>query len=48
MNYSKESDKMLRAIAQKLDITNTQFEKAKKSYNAVGEYLNNNIDAGVI
>lgn len=47
MNYSKEIDKMLRAIAQKLDITNTQFEKAKKSYNAVGEYLNNNIDGNV-
>ncbi len=47
MNYSKESDKMLRAIAQKLDITNTQFEKAKKSYNAVGEYLNNNIDGNI-
>ena len=36
-------DKMLRRIADEIEISQTEHERAVKSYNAVGTFLDNNI-----
>lgn len=41
MNYT--IDDMLKKIAEELEVSQTSFERAVQSYNAVGNFLNNNI-----
>lgn len=43
MEKRKNIDAMYRRIAAEIEISETQAEKAKESYEAVGNYLNNNI-----
>ncbi len=43
MESKKNIDTMYRKIASEIEISETQAEKAKESYEAVGNYLNNNI-----
>ncbi len=46
MNYKQLNDMFLR-IAEELDISDTLFERAETSYQALGEYINNNCDCSV-
>ena len=43
MERKQNIDAMYRKIATEIEISETQAEKAKESYEAVGNYLNNNI-----
>ena len=43
MESKQNIDKMLRKIAKEIEISKTEHEKAVKSYNAVGTFLDNNI-----
>lgn len=43
MERKQNIDAMYRKIAAEIEISETQAEKAKESYEAVGNYLNNNI-----
>lgn len=43
MESKQNIDAMYRKIAAEIEISETQAEKAKESYEAVGNYLNNNI-----
>ena len=43
MESKQNIDKMLRKIAKEIEISKTAHEKAVKSYNAVGTFLDNNI-----
>lgn len=43
MESKQNIDKMLRKIAKETEISKTEHEKAVKSYNAVGTFLDNNI-----
>lgn len=43
MKNKQNIDAMYRKIAAEIEISETQAEKAKESYEAVGNYLNNNI-----
>lgn len=43
MENKQNIDAMYRKIAAEIEISETQAEKAKESYEAVGNYLNNNI-----
>lgn len=43
IDTKKNIDEMLRKIAKEIEISETEHQKAEKSYNAVGEYINNNI-----
>lgn len=43
MESKQNIDKMLRRIAKEIEISKTEYEKAVKSYNAVGTYIDNNI-----
>lgn len=43
MERKQNIDAMYRKIAAEIEISETQAEKAKESYQAVGNYLNNNI-----
>ena len=43
MESKQNIDKMLRKIAKEIEISKTEYEKAVKSYNAVGTFIDNNI-----
>lgn len=43
MENKQNIDKMLRRIADEIEISQTEHERAVKSYNAVGTFLDNNI-----
>lgn len=43
MENKQNIDKMLRKIAKEIEISKTEYEKAVKSYNAVGTFIDNNI-----
>lgn len=43
MESKQNIDKMLRKIAKEIEISKTEHEKAVKSYNAVGTFIDNNI-----
>jgi hypothetical protein len=46
MNNNQLNDLFLR-IAEELDISDTLFERAEASYQALGEYINNHCDCSV-
>ena len=43
MESKQNIDKMLRKIGKEIEISKTEYEKAVKSYNAVGTFIDNNI-----
>lgn len=43
MESKQNIDKMLRKIGKEIEISKTEHEKAVKSYNAVGTFIDNNI-----
>lgn len=43
MESKQNIDEMLRKIAKEIEISKTEYEKAVKSYNAVGTFIDNNI-----
>ena len=43
MENKQNVDSMLRKIASEIEISETEYERAVKSYNAVAKFLNNNI-----
>ena len=47
-NNHQNVDKMLRKIASEIEISHTEYERAVKSYNAIGNFLDNNIPQYVI